>query len=219
MKSNRLQLWLLSALMVLCGALFAPAATAAEEPHGEAQHGPAQGEPGDHHAHSDQKSVLDPMGSLMFWEYVTFGLVLLILGFGVFPKLYAQLDKRQSSIKEALDKADQVRAEAEVLLKKHEDLMRRANDDAKKVTDEAVVAGRQARERIEQAAQQAAGEIKARAEKEVELLTRKAEAELRERAVDLALEAASKVLGRSLTGDDHRKLAREAIERAGAMRN
>jgi F-type H+-transporting ATPase subunit b len=216
MKSN-FQLWLLSALMVLCGALFAPVAIAAEA-HGEAAH-LAEGQAGDHHAATSQTSVLDLMGSLMFWEYVTFGLVLVILGFGVFPKLYAQLDKRQSSIREALDKADQVRAEAEVLLKKHEDLMRRANDDAKKVTDEAVNAGRQARERIESAAQQAAAEIKVRAEKEVELLTRKAEAELREKAIDLALEAASKVLGRSLTGEDHRKLARESIERAGAMRN
>ncbi len=215
MNSRLIQRLQVAALAIVCSVLFAQVAFAADA-HG---HGPAAGEPGDHHAATGQTSVLDLMGSLMFWEYVTFGLVLIILGVGVFPKLFKQLDKRQSSIKDALDKADQVRAEAEVLLKKHEDLMRRANDDAKKITDEAVVAGKQARERIEQAAAQAAGEIKARAEKEVELLTRKAEAELREKAVDLALEAAGKVLGRSLTGDDHRKLARESIERAGAMRN
>ncbi|MBP9891877.1 MAG: F0F1 ATP synthase subunit B [Planctomycetes bacterium] len=181
--------------------------------------GPAFAAGGVNHDQHGGAGVLQFLPNVLFWEYIAFGIILIILGVFVFPKLYRQLDERQSRIKEALDKADQVRAEAEVLLKKHEDLMRRANDDAKKITDEAVVAGRQARERIEQTAAQAASEIKARAEKEVELLTRKAEAELREKAVELALEAASKVLGRSLTGEDHRKLARESIERAGAMRN
>jgi F-type H+-transporting ATPase subunit b len=181
--------------------------------------GPLMAASGVNHDQHGGAGVLQFLPNVLFWEYVAFGIILIILGVFIFPKLYRQLDDRQKRIQAALDKADQVRAEAEVLLKKHEDLMRRANDDAKKITDEAVVAGRQARERIEQAAQQAAAEIKQRAEREVELLTRKAEAELREKAVDLALDAAGKVLGRSLTGDDHRKLAREAIERAAAMRN
>ena len=195
-------------------AIFASSSFAAD-----GAHKLAAGEPGDHHAPSNQHSVLDLMGSLMFWEYVTFGIVILVLGFGVFPKLFAQLDQRQKGIQDALDKADQVRAEAEVLLKKHEDLIRRANDDAKKITDEAVLAGKAARERIETAATQAAAEIKQRAEREVELLTRKAESELREKSVELALLAASRVLGKSLTGDDHRRLAKEAIDNAAAMRN
>lgn len=181
--------------------------------------GPVFAAGGVNHDQHGGAGVLQFLPNVLFWEYVAFGFILIILGVFVFPKLYRQLDERQSRIKEALDKADLVRAEAEVLLKKHEDMMRRANDDAKKITDEAVVAGRQARERIEQAAQQAAAEIKQRAEREVDLLTRKAEAELREKAVTLALEAASKVLGRSLTGEDHKKLAREAIDRAAAMRN
>jgi F-type H+-transporting ATPase subunit b len=205
-----------SVVLWLIGGAMLASVTLAAAPSG---HGPQPGEPGDHHAPSGQHSVLDLMGSLMFWEYVTFGLVILILGLKVFPLLFKQLDKRQSSIKEALDKADQVRAEAEVLLKKHEDLMRRANDDAKRITDEAVIAGKQARERIEQAAQQAAGEIKQRAEREVDLLTKKAESELRDKAVELALLAASKVLEKSVTGDDHRRLAREAVDAAAAMRN
>ncbi|MCC6572549.1 MAG: F0F1 ATP synthase subunit B [Planctomycetes bacterium] len=221
-------------LLLLFVCAFAPglaAAPAAEaEKHGAEKAGAdahhddhgahlAPGEPGDHHAVPKQKSVTDLLGSVMFWEYICFGILLLILGGFVFPKLFKQLDARQKNIKDALDKAEQVRIEAEVLLKKHEEMMRRSHEDAKKITDEAVAAGRNARAAIEQAANAAAQEIKERAQREVEQLSRKAEAELREAAVLLALEASGRVLGRALTGEDHKRLAREAVDAAAGMRN
>ncbi|GIK52019.1 MAG: F0F1 ATP synthase subunit B [Planctomycetaceae bacterium] len=180
---------------------------------------PAFAAGGVNHDQHGGAGVLQFLPNVLFWEYIAFGIILVVLGGFVFPKLFKQLDARQKGIQDALDKADQVRAEAEVLLKKHEDLMRRANDDAKKITDEAVAAGKQAREKIEQAGQQAAQELKQRAEREVELMTRKAEAELRERAVELALLAAGKVLERSISEDDQRRLAREVVDKAAAMRN
>ncbi len=220
---------LIAFLIAFCGA-FAPSLSAAApeaEKHADAaghdehaDHGHlAPGEPGDHHAVPMQKSVTDLLGSVMFWEYICFGILLLILGGMVFPKLYKQLDARQKNIKDALDKAEQVRIEAEVLLKKHEEMMRRSHEDAKKITDEAVAAGRNARATIEAAANDAAKDIKERAAREVEQLSRKAEAELREAAVALALEASSRVLGRALTGEDHKRLAREAVDAAAGMRN
>lgn len=225
--TNSVRTILLAALLLLCGALSPSLYAAAADPKGAEkahdEHGAhghlAPGEPGDHHAVPKQKSVTDLLGSVMFWEYVCFGILLLLLGGFVFPALYKQLDKRQQNIRDALDKAEQVRIEAEVLLKKHEEMMRRSHEDAKKITDEAVAAGRNARASIEQAANQAAQEIKERAAREVELQRKKAEAELRDAAVALALEASSRVLGRALTADDHRRLAKEAVDAAATMRN
>lgn len=204
------------ALAMVCAVLlFAPAVTAAEEGGTHLEEGQA----GDHHAESDQPEMLHFSGALMFWEYLTFGVVVLVLGFGIFPILLKQLDKRNHRIQDALDKADQVRAEAQVLLKKHEEMMRNAHADAKKVTDEAVVAARQAASKIQAEAEKAAGEIRERAGKEVDLQRRKAESELREAAVELALLASSRVLEKSLHDDDHRRLAQEAIDASGSMRN
>ena len=170
-------------------------------------------------AEPSQHSVLHFSANLMFWEYVTFGIIFLVLGVKVIPIMLKQLGERQNRIKDALDKADQVRSEAEVLLRKHEEMMRNAHADAKKITDEAVAAARDAAGRIQADAEAAAKETRERAEKEVEQLTRKAQAELRDQAVELALLASSRVLQKSLTGDDHRRLAQEAIAASGAMNN
>lgn len=166
-----------------------------------------------------QPGVLHFSANLMFWEYVTFGIIFLILGVKVIPMMLKQLAARQAGIKDAQDKADAVRAQAEVLLKKHEELMRNANIEAQKITDEARNAGKEAAARIQQAAEAQAREMKERAAREIELMRKKAESELRDYAVELSLLAGSRVLERSLTGDDHRRLAREAIAAAGAMKN
>lgn len=204
----------LAAVLIAAVLLFAPVAFAAS-----AAGAPAAGEIGDHHAPTDQKNVVHFSGALMFWEYLTFGIVLVVLGGVVFPKLLKQLNTRQAGIKDALDKADTVRAQAEVLLKKHEDMMRDAHKEAQKITEEARNAGKEAAVRIQQAAEQASKELKERSAREIELMRRKAEGELRDYAVELALQAGSKVLERSLSGDDHRRLAKEAIAAAGAMKN
>lgn len=204
----------LAAILLAAVVLLAPAAFAAS-----AGGGPAPGEVGDHHAPTDQKNVVHFSGALMFWEYLTFGIVLVVLGGVVFPKLLNQLNARQAGIKDALDKADQVRSQAEVLLKKHEDMMRDAHREAQKITDEARNAGKEAAARIQQQAEAAAKEIKERSSREVELMRKKAESELRDYAVELALLAGSRVLERSLSSDDHRRLAKEAIAASAGMKN
>lgn len=203
-------LWVRALVLLVLAALAAPSLLAA---------GAAPGQVGDHHAPSDQKEVLHFSGALMFWEYLTFGIVLVILGGVVFPKLLKQLDARQLRVRDALDKADQVRAEAEVLLKKHEEMMRNAQQDAKKITDQAAVAAREVASRIQAEAEAAAKETRERAAREIDQLKVKAEAELRAAAVDLALLASGRILQHSLTGEDHRRLAQEAVTAVSAMRN
>lgn len=209
---------LLSVLAVLALAAFAAPAMASEASGG----GHAETTVGDHHAEGAQKEggdVLKLMGSVMFWEYVTFGVVLVVLGVFIFPKLLKQLSDRHSRIQDALDKADKVRAEAEVLLKRHEDMMKRAHEDAKKITDDAVEAAGKIRQRMEQEAQTAASEIKTRAQKEIELSRKRVEAELRDTAIELALLASGRVLEKSLDDEQHRRLASEAIEASGLLKN
>lgn len=182
-------------------ALFAPALLAEEHPP------------------TEQHDVIHFSSSLWFWEYLTFGLILVVLAWKVIPVMLKQLADRQAGIKDALDKADQVRAEAEVLLKKHEEMIRNSHKEAQKITDDARAAGKEVAARIQQAAEQAAKETKERSAREIELMRKKAAGELRDQAVELALLAGSRVLERSLGSEEHHRLAREAIDAAGTMKN
>ena len=173
----------------------------------------------DDHGPPAQESVTHFSSNLIFWEYVTFALIVVVLAWKVIPVMLQQMAGRQERIKDALDKADQVRSEAEVLLKKHEEMMRDAHKQAQKVTDDAKAAGREAAARIHAAAEGAARELKERSGREIELMRQKMQSELREQAIELALLAGSRVLEKSLKDDDHRRLAREAIAASALMKN
>ena len=58
--------------------------------------------------------------------------------------------------------------------------------------------------------------IQAETAREIERERRKALQDIRTDAADLALTVAEKVLARSLSDDDHRRLAREAVEAVAA---
>lgn len=180
---------------------------------------PAFAAGGVNHDQHGGAGVLQFLPNVLFWEYIAFGIILVVLGGFVFPKLFKQLDARQKGIQDALDKADQVRAEAEVLLKNHEQMMRNAHADAKKITDDAIIAARETAAKITAEAEAAGRETRDRAQRELDQMRRKAEAELRDASIELALLAGSSVLERSLSGDDHRRLAKEAIDASALMKN
>lgn len=188
----------------------APTANAAGVPDGQA---------GDHHAEAAQGALLHWSSSIMFWEYVTFGIVLVILGVVVFPKLLGQLSERSKGIADAQDKAEKVLAEAHELEAKNQEKLNNAHVEAKKITDEAIVAAKEVEARIRAEADNAAKEIREKAEAELAQMTKAAKAELREQAVELALMAAGKVIEKSMTDDDHRRLAKEAIDATEMLRN
>lgn len=146
------------------------------------------------------------------WTWIVFALVFLVLWKFAWKPIREQLETRENRIRETVDKARELKEEAEALLDKHREQMDRAKADAQEI----ITQGREAAERIQQEASEAgqkeAREIIDRARREIDLETKKALAEIRREAVDLTLAAASRVLSRSLEDDDHRRLTSEVIE-------
>ncbi len=71
---------------------------------------PAFAAGGVNHDQHGGAGVLQFLPNVLFWEYIAFGIILVVLGGFVFPKLFKQLDARQKGIQDALDKADDVDA-------------------------------------------------------------------------------------------------------------
>jgi F-type H+-transporting ATPase subunit b len=167
---------------------------------------------------TEPHGIADAYLSHWLWTWIIFGLVFLVLYKFAFKPIREQLEARENRIRETIDKAHQVKAEAEALLDKHGELMDRAKADAQEIINQGREAAETAKNAIVQSGQEEARASVDRAKREIELETKKALDEIRRETVDLTIMAASQVIGRSLEDEDHRRLTSEVIEEMGVDR-
>jgi F-type H+-transporting ATPase subunit b len=150
---------------------------------------------------------------LLIWLWIAFGIILLVLRLTVWDRIVGGLDKRAERIRSDLDGA------------------RTANEDARKVLEEAAAKLEEAKQQaaviIEQSRYQASvvreqlltqtrTELDAerkKAVREIEQAREEAVTKLRTEVVTLVMEATRAVLKREVTGQDDRALVDELIER------
>ena len=157
-------------------------------------------------------SGVDAEPGLAIWTTITFLLVAVLLRWKVWGPLMHVIDEREKSIKDAVDQARVEREKAEKLLVEQEkkavearrelaESLRLGQIEAGKAKDEAVAAARAA----------GAAEI-ASARQQIDEERRKAVAEIKEVAIELALAAASKLVSKELNDTSHRALATEYVK-------
>jgi F-type H+-transporting ATPase subunit b len=150
--------------------------------------------------------------SLIFWEVMSFGILLFILYKFAFPSILAVLEERERKIKESLDQAERHRSEAERKLREYEAKLNAAAKEAEGVLAAAKERAQRLLEENEQRLTAEADRIKGDATREIDHERRKAIQEIRIQTTDLALMVAEKVVQRSLNDADHRRLADEALD-------
>jgi len=150
--------------------------------------------------------------SLIFWEVISFAILLFVLYKIAFPWLLGLLEEREKKIKDSLDQAERHRSEAERKLKEYEAKLEGASRDAEGILSAAKERAQRLMEENEQRLIAEADRIKGDATREIDHERRKAIQEIRSQTTDLALMVAEKVVQRSLTDADHRRLADEALD-------
>jgi len=149
--------------------------------------------------------------SLIFWEILLFGVLLFILYKYAFPGILSILEEREKKIKDSLDQAERHRSDAERKLKEYEAKLNAAAKEAEAILAQAKERGQRLFEENEQRMNFEAERIKGDAMREIDHERRKAVQEIRAQTTDLALMVAEKVVERSLTDADHRRMADEAL--------
>jgi len=71
--------------------------------------------------------------SLIFWEVVSFGILLFVLYKFAFPGILSVLEEREKKIKDSLDQAERHRSEAERTLKEYEAKLNAASKEAENI--------------------------------------------------------------------------------------
>ena len=149
--------------------------------------------------------------SLIFWEIVSFGILLWVLYKYAFPPILETMETRERKIRESLEQAERLRIEAERRMQEYEAKLAIASRDAEAVLIQAKERAQRLLDENEQRLVAEAERVKADAAREIDQERRKAIQEIRNQATDLALLVAEKVVERSLTDADHRRLADEAL--------
>jgi len=154
----------------------------------------------------------DFFSSLIFWEVISFGILLFVLYKYAFPGILSALEEREKRIKDSLDQAEHHRSEAERKLKEYEAKLNSAAKEAEGILAAAKERAQRFMEENEQRMTTEAERIKGEATREIDHERRKAIQDIRSQTTDLALMVAEKVVQRSLNEADHRKFADEALE-------
>ncbi len=160
---------------------------------------------------SSNSWLITPNVGLTIWTIVVFGISLYILSKIAFPRIRQALDERREAISQSIDSAEQTRHEADKLLEEYRERLKEARTQA----DEIVHRARQAAETHEHEAKDRGQEILAeaarRAERDIEVASKRALDELRREVADLTIMATEKVTRKVLDDSDQRRLVEEAL--------
>ena len=154
--------------------------------------------------------------SLIFWEVVSFGILLWVLYKFAFPPILEALETRERKIRDSIEQAEQNRLTAEQRLAEYEAKLNGAAQEAEAIVAEAKAKAQRLLEENEQRLRTESERIQAETTQEIERERRKALQDIRNEAADLALTVAERVLERSLSDDDHRRLAQQAVQAVSA---
>ncbi len=154
--------------------------------------------------------------SLIFWEVISFGILLWVLSKFALPPILEGLETRERKIRDSIDQAEQSRTSADQRLQEYEAKLRSAAQEAEAILTEARNKSQRMLEENEQRLRTESERIKAETTQEIERERRKALQDIRGEAANLALLVAEKVLVRSLSDDDNRRLAQEALQAVSA---
>lgn len=148
----------------------------------------------------------------LFWTWAVFGVVVFVLSKVAWKPLIAALEAREKKIEDGLSKAERAEAEAKKAAAETDAKLQEAYAKADRIVADTRARGEQLAKELEVDARSQAEKLLQRARDEIALAKQQAVEEMRVQAVDLAIEAAGAVLGRSVGGDDQRRLAQQAIE-------
>jgi F-type H+-transporting ATPase subunit b len=147
----------------------------------------------------------------MIWTLICFGITFFVLRRFIFGPVQKAIDARRDRIRQAIEEADKARAEARKLLEEHRAMLQGARGDAEEILAEARRVAESQRERMKEELEAERQRRIDDTTKQIEAETRRALEQIRAEVADLTVIATSKVTGKVLTDDDHRRLIDDAI--------
>tara|TARA_B100000945_G_scaffold92908_1_gene72553 strand:- start:488 stop:973 length:486 start_codon:yes stop_codon:yes gene_type:complete len=159
--------------------------------------------------------MVEVHGGPLLWSVVTFLLLLFVLSKVAWGPIISALESREKEIRDALNSAELAKEGAEKATSEYEKIKQEAHSEAQTILAEA-------KSLKEKMISDAANEAKKKAQIETENALQSISAEkekavkqIKTAAVDLSIQAASKLIEKNLDSNDNRKLVNDAIDKIG----
>ena len=148
---------------------------------------------------------------LMIWTIVCFGITYFVLRKYAFGPIQQLIDARRDRIEQAIQEADNARAEARNLLEEHKKLIGQAKTEAEEILSEARRIADAQRERVREETEEDRQRRLEETRRQIEQATVQALGQIREEVGQLSLLAAEKITRKSLNEADQKRLIDEAL--------
>ncbi|ADV61148.1 ATP synthase F0, B subunit [Isosphaera pallida ATCC 43644] len=149
--------------------------------------------------------------NLVAYSLIVFLILLAILWKYAWTPIVQALDAREASLNQIRQEAEAARSETLRLQTEYETKLAAAAEEVKALIEEARRDAQATKAEILRAANEEAAAIKARAEQAIKLAKDEALKELWDRATELSVVVAGRLLPRELSHDDQRRLTEQAI--------
>lgn len=159
--------------------------------------------------------ILKVEEGLIIWELIAFFGLLIILWRFAWGPLLGILKEREDTIRESVEKAEEVRVEAERLMEDYKKQLAEARAEARQIIEQGRKFGEGMKAEIVAKARQEAEQAAGKATEEIAREKDRAVADLQRRVADLTIEAASRVVNKSLDKQEHEQLINEYLSEVG----
>jgi len=146
--------------------------------------------------------------------FILFGLLYLV----AYKPIMRMLDERSKKVRDSMEQVESIREQADRAEEEVKKRLEVAGKDGQEVITRAMRTGEEARQRVQQDARQEAEAVIDKARLEIQRERDEAIDELRKEFADLTIEAAGKVIERSLDKEAHRQLIDKVLEESTTLK-
>lgn len=148
---------------------------------------------------------------LMIWTIVCFGITFYFLKRVAFGRIQAVIDERRDRIRRSIEEAENARNESRRLLEEHRALIGQARGQSEQILAEARKVAESMARRVKEETEADRERRLEETKRQIEAETHRALQQIRSEVAELTLIATTKVTGKVLEDDDHKRLIEEAI--------
>lgn len=161
---------------------------------------------------SEGGSLIDISPGLIFWQAITFIILLFVLKRLAWKPILSALSQRENAIKDSLEKAEKAKEEAQKVLQENQASIAKAEEESKKIIEQSRAYADKLKDQMLKESKDQAQKIIEDASSEIERKKEETFNELKTRVAEIAIQAAEKILSENLNKDSNKKLVDKYLD-------